>query len=177
MKIIKVKNEYYNLAQYQSFFFGPGIFRLDYYIGGKNYDKDNTDNDDLSMSSEVIFRILNSSNQIEFQSKFDTFLTSDAKMIDFSSDLEFNNGTVIENSTIDLRMFNAAILIIESGQGSASLIQRKMQLDYNTAGRIVDQLEELGIIGPFEGTNPRKVFFNSKDALQAYLSQKGIEVV
>jgi DNA segregation ATPase FtsK/SpoIIIE-like protein len=177
MKIIKVKNEYYNLAQYQSFFFGPGVFRLDYYIAGKNYNKENTDNDDLSMSSEVIFRILNPSNQIEFQSKFDAFITSDAKMIDFSNDLEYSNDEVIEKSKIDLKTYNAAILIVESGQGSASLIQRKMQLDYNTAGYIIDQLEELGIIGPFEGTNPRKVFFNTKDALQAYLSQKGIGVV
>jgi DNA segregation ATPase FtsK/SpoIIIE-like protein len=174
MKIIKVKNEYYNLGQYQSYFFGPGVFQLTHFNSGKIY---SNDVEDISSGSEVIFRILNSSNQIEFQSKFDTFITSDSKMIDFSTDLVYTNVTVIENLNIDLKTYNAAILIIESGQGSASLIQRKMQLDYNTAGRIVDQLEELGIIGPFEGTNPRKVFFNSKEALQAYLTQKGIEIV
>lgn len=174
MKIIKVKNEYYNLSQYQSYYFAPGKFQLSHFISGKIYSKEE---EDISYGSEVAFRILNTTNQNEFQSKFDTFLLGDLKMIDFSNDLEYSNDEVIEKSKIDLKTYDAAILIVESGQGSASLIQRKMQLDYNTAGRIVDQLEEIGVIGSFEGTNPRKVFFNSKEALQAYLKQKGIEVV
>jgi S-DNA-T family DNA segregation ATPase FtsK/SpoIIIE len=48
-------------------------------------------------------------------------------------------------------------------QGSASLLQRKLKLGYNRAGRIVDQLEKAGIIGPFEGSKARKVII--KDAL------------
>ena len=46
------------------------------------------------------------------------------------------------------------------------MIQRKMKLGYNRAGRIMDQLEEAGIVGPEEGTKPRKVLMTSEE-LQA----------
>lgn len=51
----------------------------------------------------------------------------------------------------------AAKLIVESQQGSASLLQRKFKLGYNRAGRLIDNLEMTGIIGPFDGQNARKV--------------------
>ena len=46
---------------------------------------------------------------------------------------------------------DAAEVIVMAQQGSASLIQRKLKLGYNRAGRIIDQLEAAGIVGPFEG--------------------------
>jgi S-DNA-T family DNA segregation ATPase FtsK/SpoIIIE len=61
-------------------------------------------------------------------------------------------------------MFNeSAHIVVMHQQGSASLLQRKLKLGYNRAGRIVDQLEKAGIIGPFEGSKARKVLV--KDAL------------
>jgi S-DNA-T family DNA segregation ATPase FtsK/SpoIIIE len=57
----------------------------------------------------------------------------------------------------------AAHIVVMHQQGSASLLQRKLKLGYNRAGRIVDQLEKAGIIGPFEGSKARKVII--KDAL------------
>ena len=51
----------------------------------------------------------------------------------------------------------AAHLIVANQQGSTSLIQRKFSIGYNRAGRIVDQLEVAGIIGPFEGSKARQV--------------------
>lgn len=57
----------------------------------------------------------------------------------------------------------AAHIVVMHQQGSASLLQRKLKLGYNRAGRIVDQLEKVGIIGPFEGSKARKVLI--KDAL------------
>ena len=54
-------------------------------------------------------------------------------------------------------------------QGSASLLQRKLKLGYNRAGRIIDQLEAAGIIGPFEGSKARQILVPSIDALNNLL--------
>ena len=51
----------------------------------------------------------------------------------------------------------AARLIVTEQQGSTSLLQRKFSLGYNRSGRIMDQLEAAGIVGPSEGSKPRKV--------------------
>jgi S-DNA-T family DNA segregation ATPase FtsK/SpoIIIE len=56
------------------------------------------------------------------------------------------------------KMFDeAAKLVVNFQQGSASFLQRKLKLGYNRAGRIVDQLEAAGFIGPFEGSKAREV--------------------
>lgn len=52
---------------------------------------------------------------------------------------------------------DAALIVVNTQQGSASLLQRKLKLGYNRAGRIVDQLEDAGILGPFEGSKARQV--------------------
>ena len=67
----------------------------------------------------------------------------------------------------------AAEVIVNAQQGSASLLQRKLKLGYNRAGRLIDQLEAAGIVGPFEGSKARSVnildmssldqFFNNED--------------
>ena len=57
----------------------------------------------------------------------------------------------------------AAEIIVNAQQGSASLLQRKMKLGYNRAGRIIDQLEAAGIVGPYEGSKARSV--NIKDLI------------
>ncbi|MFA5849866.1 MAG: DNA translocase FtsK 4TM domain-containing protein [Bacteroidales bacterium] len=66
----------------------------------------------------------------------------------------------------------AAKLVVQFQQGSTSLIQRRMNLGYNRAGRIMDQLEAAGIVGPFEGSKARQVLitdFNSLDRILASL--------
>ena len=66
----------------------------------------------------------------------------------------------------------AAKLIVQYQQGSTSLIQRKMNLGYNRAGRIIDQLEAAGIVGPYEGSKARQVLvtdFTSLDRILASL--------
>ncbi len=72
------------------------------------------------------------------------------------------------------KMFEeAARLIVQYQQGSTSLIQRRMNLGYNRAGRIMDQLEAAGIVGPSEGSKARQVLvtdFNSLDRILASLN-------
>jgi len=63
----------------------------------------------------------------------------------------------------------AARLIVMHQQGSTSLIQRKMKLGYNRAGRIIDQLEAAGIVGAFEGSKARDVLYPDEYSLERYL--------
>lgn len=65
---------------------------------------------------------------------------------------------------------DAARLIVMHQQGSTSLIQRKMKLGYNRAGRIIDQLEAAGIVGPFGGSKARDVLIPDEYALEQFLS-------
>jgi S-DNA-T family DNA segregation ATPase FtsK/SpoIIIE len=60
-------------------------------------------------------------------------------------------------SDYDELLPNAVDVIFETGQASVSMLQRRLKLGYSRAARIVDQMEELGIVGPFEGSKPRNV--------------------
>jgi S-DNA-T family DNA segregation ATPase FtsK/SpoIIIE len=64
---------------------------------------------------------------------------------------------------------DAARLIVQTQQGSTSLLQRKLKLGYNRAGRIIDQLEAAGIVGPFEGSKAREVKVANEMALEQFL--------
>ncbi len=67
----------------------------------------------------------------------------------------------------------AARLVVQHQHGSTSLIQRKLKLGYNRAGRIIDQLEAAGIVGPFEGSKARDVRYKDLNSLEEYLSILG----
>ena len=67
----------------------------------------------------------------------------------------------------------AARLVVQHQHGSTSLIQRKLKLGYNRAGRIIDQLESAGIVGPFEGSKAREVRYKDLASLEEYLSILG----
>jgi S-DNA-T family DNA segregation ATPase FtsK/SpoIIIE len=70
------------------------------------------------------------------------------------------------------KMFDdAAKLVVQFQQGSASFLQRKLKLGYNRAGRIVDQLEAAGVIGPFEGSKAREVLIRDMAQLDEILQK------
>jgi S-DNA-T family DNA segregation ATPase FtsK/SpoIIIE len=75
---------------------------------------------------------------------------------------------------IDPMFADAARIVIINQQGSASLLQRKLKLGYNRAGRIVDQLEGMGIIGAFQGSKAREVLFSDIESLEEFLRTKGL---
>ncbi len=67
-------------------------------------------------------------------------------------------------------MLDAAIeCVIEMGQASTSLLQRKLKLGYARAARIIDQMEERGVVGPFEGSKPRQVLISKEQWLEKQL--------
>jgi len=61
------------------------------------------------------------------------------------------------------RMIEAARLVVRTGYGSVSLLQRKMRIGYVTAARLIDELESRGIVGPVQGSNPREVLIGLDD--------------
>jgi DNA segregation ATPase FtsK/SpoIIIE-like protein len=63
----------------------------------------------------------------------------------------------------------AARIIVQTQQGSTFLLQRKLKLGYNRAGRIIDQLEAAGIVGPFEGSKAREVKVHDEMSLEQIL--------
>ena len=63
----------------------------------------------------------------------------------------------------------AALIIVQTQQGSTSMLQRKLKLGYNRAGRIIDQLEKAGIVGPFAGSKQREVKIANEMALEQHL--------
>lgn len=87
---------------------------------------------------------------------------------------EYFDGTEVKPKEFDPNdrdpMFEeSARLIVMHQQGTTSLIQRKLKLGYNRAGRIIDQLEAAGIVGPFEGSKAREVLYPDEYSLMLYL--------
>jgi S-DNA-T family DNA segregation ATPase FtsK/SpoIIIE len=90
------------------------------------------------------------------------------KLPEYISD---DGGTNIDISMEDRDSLfkEAAEVLVIAQQGSASLLQRKLKLGYNRAGRLIDQLEAAGIVGPFEGSKARKVLISNLDELNKIL--------
>ena len=78
----------------------------------------------------------------------------------------------IDISDRDKLFREAADVIVIAQQGSASLLQRKLKLGYNRAGRLIDQLEAAGIVGPFEGSKARQVIITDLSALDRHLENE-----
>lgn len=77
----------------------------------------------------------------------------------------------VDLSDRDNMFEEAARLIVRHQQGSTSLIQRKLKLGYNRAGRLIDQLEAAGIVGPFEGSKAREVLVQDEYILEQLLNE------
>ena len=85
---------------------------------------------------------------------------------------EESNTLDIDASDRDVLFREAAEVIITAQQGSASLLQRKLKLGYNRAGRIIDQMEAAGIVGPFEGSKARQVLIPDLTTLEQLLNNE-----
>jgi len=86
---------------------------------------------------------------------------------------EENNSSIeTDASERDSLFREAAEIIVTAQQGSASLLQRKLKLGYNRAGRIIDQMEAAGVVGPFEGSKARQVLIQDLTSLNRLLDDK-----
>lgn len=86
------------------------------------------------------------------------------------SDGGSGNSNDVDMNRLDSMFEDAARLIVIHQQGSTSLIQRKFSIGYNRAGRIMDQLEKAGIVGPAQGSKPRDVLCADETELQMKLN-------
>jgi len=82
---------------------------------------------------------------------------------------ESDNHMEVDMSKLDDLFNDAARIVVLHQQGSTSLIQRKLSIGYNRAGRIIDQLEAAGIVGPFEGSKAREVLISDEYSLEQFL--------
>jgi S-DNA-T family DNA segregation ATPase FtsK/SpoIIIE len=84
---------------------------------------------------------------------------------------EFGDDDEASNSAERDKMFDeAARLVVRHQQGSVSLLQRRLKLGFGRAARIMDQLEEYGIVGPPDGSKPRQVLVQSEEELETLLA-------
>jgi S-DNA-T family DNA segregation ATPase FtsK/SpoIIIE len=81
-----------------------------------------------------------------------------------------NNLDDVDLKRLDSLFEEAARLVVNHQSGSTSLIQRKFEIGYNRAGRIMDQLEKAGIVGPVNGSKPRQVMCADEIELDMRLS-------
>lgn len=92
-------------------------------------------------------------------------------------EMEGEGSTKELDDALDSLFEEAAEIVVNAQQGSASNIQRKLKIGYNRAGRIIDQMEATGLIGPHKGSKPREVYVPDVLALEQFLSnlrEKGL---
>jgi DNA segregation ATPase FtsK/SpoIIIE, S-DNA-T family len=82
-------------------------------------------------------------------------------------------GKDFDLSDRDALFEDAARLIVQNQVGSTSLLQRRMKLGYNRAGRLMDQLEAAGIVGPSQGSKARDVLIKTESELNQHLEMMG----
>jgi len=87
---------------------------------------------------------------------------------------EISSSLDIDASDRDALFREAAEVIVTAQQGSASLLQRKLKLGYNRAGRIIDQMEAAGVVGPFEGSKARQVLISDLTSLDRLLEDENL---
>jgi S-DNA-T family DNA segregation ATPase FtsK/SpoIIIE len=94
------------------------------------------------------------------KNQFDAFTYNENLLNDVSS----NIATPGESSNEDDEHMAAAIdLVVDMEQASISMLQRKFKIGYNRAARLIDEMEERGIVGPSQGSKPRTVLINRSD--------------
>lgn len=81
------------------------------------------------------------------------------------------DGSNLKVSDLDEMFFDAARLVVLNQHGSTSMLQRKLQLGYNRAGRVMDQLEAVGVVGPARGSKPREVYMHSEGELNQLIER------
>ena len=88
---------------------------------------------------------------------------------EYNTDEEMAGSGALSYADLDDMFEDASRLIIQQQHGSTSMIQRRLKLGYNRAGRIMDQMEQLGIVGPAQGSKPREVLVYDEMELTRFI--------
>ncbi|XZF13856.1 DNA translocase FtsK 4TM domain-containing protein [Chitinophagaceae bacterium MMS25-I14] len=92
---------------------------------------------------------------------------------EYEGDDDEGNSKVVDLSNRDKLFEDCAKIVVQTQNGSTSNLQRRFNLGYNRAGRIMDQLEAAGIVGPAMGSKPREVLFHTESELEQFLETLG----
>ena len=80
-----------------------------------------------------------------------------------------------ENTNTDPMLNEAIKCVVEAGQASTSLLQRRLRLGYARAGRLIDEMEKMGIVGPHEGSKPRQLLITYQQFLEMNMQKSDTE--
>lgn len=124
---------------------------------------------------DMLFYPLGAAKPVRLQGAFISENESE-KVIDFvkgqvSEEIKYeeeimdtiSKASISKTSDEDDLLSEAIEFVVESGQGSSSMLQRKFKIGFNRAARLIDSMEERGIVGPSEGSKPRKVLISKQD--------------
>lgn len=87
------------------------------------------------------------------------------------SDPDKSSGSDNDSGSTDPMMQEAIKCVVEAGQASTSLLQRRLRLGYARAGRLIDEMEQMGVVGPHEGSKPRQVLLTYQQFLEMTMQQ------
>jgi DNA segregation ATPase FtsK/SpoIIIE, S-DNA-T family len=85
---------------------------------------------------------------------------------EFDDDLELSGDLAPEDGRVDELLRRAIILVLQNRKASVSLIQRRLKIGFARAGRLMDQMEAAGIVGPYQGSKPREILVDSAEYLR-----------
>ena len=115
---------------------------------------------------EKVIEFLKSSGEVSYDNKV-------AEEIEKNTLLEGgkSENQAVGGGNIDPVMKEAVKCVVEAGQASTSMLQRKLRVGYARAGRLIDEMEQMGIVGPHEGSKPRQVLMNYQQFLEMSMNQ------
>jgi S-DNA-T family DNA segregation ATPase FtsK/SpoIIIE len=122
---------------------------------------------DCFVSSEEVNRVIKHiythSGKPNYNAELMACMERDTEPDSFSDRIPYSGDMPAASTSADPMLASAIEVIIESGQGSTSYLQRRLKLGYARAARLMDEMEERGIVGPFEGSKPRAVLITMEE--------------
>lgn len=119
------------------------------------------------MEIEKIVEFIKNSQESAYDSKIAEEIERNA-----ISDNQKSNDSGVSEGSSDPMMNEAIKCVIEAGQASTSLLQRRLRVGYARAGRLVDEMEQMGIVGPHEGSKPRQVLMTYQQFMEMNMNQQ-----
>lgn len=129
----------------------------------------------ITETERIINSNLSNSNKTELLNDLNNKIKNGEELDDSSIDSEDIDKT---GDIYNQKLFEASILVVQHQSVSTSLIQRELNIGYNLAGSIIDELEAAGIVGPFEGSKARKVLIkDTEEVLKEWVTNEHLNTV